>query len=122
MFLPLILGTIIYVCDRPASYISRQVYSLSGFRSNIHIFPEIIDNHFPDFVWAYSLMYVVYLAIGIYKKNLKLSLVISVLFAVILEIIQLFQHNMFTFDVIDIVVEIAAVLLASGIIKLIERK
>lgn len=120
--LPLLLGLIVYVCDRPDSYISILVYSLTGFRSSIRFFPTIIDNHFPDFVWAYSLMFVVNSVTGIYKKNLKLSYVISILFAVILELIQLFQHNMFTFDVIDIVVEIVAISLASLVIKVIERK
>ena len=57
--LPLLLGFIVYVCDRPNSYISILVYSLTGFRSSIRFFPTIIDNHFPDFVWAYSLMFVV---------------------------------------------------------------
>ena len=68
------------------------------------------------------MMFVVHLVIGIYKKNLKVSFVVSVLFAIILEVFQLFQHGMFTFDVIDIVAEIAAISLASVVIKLIERK
>ena len=120
--MPLLLGLIVYVCDRPNTFISKQIYSILGFRSDIHIFPDIVDNHFPDFVWAYSLMFLVYIATGIYKKSLKLSFAISVLFSLILEFIQLFQQNMFTFDVVDIAVEIAAISLASGFIKLIERK
>lgn len=122
IILPLALGLIVYVFDKPKSFISNWVFNLTGFRSNTYIFPKIIDYHFPDFVWAYSLMFVLYIVSGIYKKKLVLSILISVVFSIALEVIQLFQTNMFTFDVIDIGVEILAILMAALIIKIIERK
>ena len=122
IILPLALGLIVYVFDKPNSFVSNWIYTFTGFRSNTCIFPKIIDYHFPDFVWAYSLMFVLYIVSGIYKKKLVLSILISVVFSIALEVIQLFQTNMFTFDVIDIGVEILAILMAALIIKIIERK
>ena len=121
IFIPLVFGLFIYLTKAERSYVS-DLFSYFQIVFRPINYPDIIKSYACDFLWAYSLLFVLFIVIGIYKKNLKLSIIISVLFAVMIESIQLFQTNMFTFDVIDIVVEIIAIALASLTIIIFERK
>lgn len=116
------IGLIVYVFNRPNSFIAVFVSSVTGFVGSSGLFPPIVNNYVPDLVWAYALVFTLYVLIGVYKKDLKTVVIISVLFSVLIETLQLFQSKMFTFDVMDIVVEMVAIFLASVIIKLIERE
>jgi len=122
IIVPLAVGTLIYIVSRPYSFVSVIVYSVTGLRGHSGAVPALVNNYVPDLVWAYALVFVLYAAIGVYKRDLRLVIILSVLFTSITEILQLFSANMFTFDVIDITVQIIAILMASLIIKKMERK
>ena len=122
IIVPLAVGTLIYIVSRPYSFVSVIVYSVTGLRGHSGTVPALVNNYVPDLVWAYALVFVLYAAIGVYKRDLRLVIILSVLFTSITEILQLFSANMFTFDVTDITVQIIAILMASLIIKKMERK
>jgi len=122
IIVPLAVGTLIYIVSRPYSFVSVIVYSVTGLRGHSGAVPALVNNYVPDLVWAYALVFVLYAAIGVYKRDLRLVIILSVLFTSITEILQLFSANMFTFDVTDIAVQIIAILMASLIIKKMERK
>lgn len=120
--LPLLIGLFIYINCRPNSYIALMTSSVIGLREHYYTLPPIINNYVPDYMWAYALMFVVYRVVGIYKRNIRASICISIVFSVLTELFQLFQSNIFTFDGMDIAVEIMAITMASIVIKLIERE
>lgn len=122
IIVPLAVGTLIYIVSRPYSFVSVIVYLVTGLRGHSGAVPALVNNYVPDLVWAYALVFVLYAAIGVYKRDLRLVIILSVLFTSITEILQLFSANMFTFDVTDIAVQIIAILMASLIIKKMERK
>lgn len=79
-----------------------------------------------DFLWAYALMNSLYLILGCDVRAIKTASLISIVMCIGMEFLQLVSLARGTFDLCDIVVEMAAVVIASLVIKIIileeERK
>lgn len=113
----LTLGLLFYTENRTNAYVVQFLMS-----KNISI-PEILtiditinlpfENHIADFLWAYALTMVMALFL-----NNKWTLTISITFEVIMETMQLIPALHQTFDILDIVCEIAATLIAALLLTL----
>ena len=106
---PLILGALIYlIADRNVLFL--KWLSLSNEMSVVnHPVLTLIRNYGCDFCWAYSLSFVVLSIIGIERGGRAIGLVVC--FEIILELSQLSNSVVGTFDPLDILVEILANLL-----------
>lgn len=123
ILIPLIIGLFIYLTKAERSYVSDF---LSVIRSLLPVirYPYIIRNFACDFLWTYSLFFCLRLTLGERlkgKHNLTVILVTGAV-AVILETIQLINTIPGTFDLLDILVELTAVIVAFFITTLIDRR
>ena len=123
VIVPLICGLFIYLTKEENTFISS---SLSGIRSVLPVirYPVLIHDFAADFLWTYSLLFCLRLALGDEMKgrhNITVILVTSGA-AVIIELLQLIDGFPGTFDIFDIVAELIAVAAGSFIMFLIERK
>lgn len=69
-----------------------------------------------DALWAYALMFCLFIILGNTLTALKKSIVISVVLSIVMELLQLLNVVVGTFDICDIFVEIEAIFIASIII------
>jgi hypothetical protein len=76
-----------------------------------------IRNYFLDMLWAYSLNFTIYLLIDIKADKIVRTALIASVFAILMESLQLMQNVSGTFDIWDIISELAAISIASGIIQ-----
>lgn len=118
---PLISGLAIYIFMKSGTFIN----TLSGV--DFHYIPKtvfglFIVNWFCDFLWAYALVFALYIVLSPFKSKLLFSCVISVLLGLILEILQGVNILSGTFDWWDIIIEIVAVIIAMSIINKTNKK
>ncbi len=88
IILPLVLGLLIYIVNRPG----------------------IIRNHLCDFLWAYSLANSLNY-IGLDKRQ---TFIITLLTGVVFEVLQLLHLIRGTFDILDILAELLACIICCG--------
>lgn len=69
-----------------------------------------------DALWAYALMFCLFIILGNTLTALKKSIVISVVLSIVMELLQLLNVVVGTFDICDIFVEIVAIFITSIII------
>lgn len=69
-----------------------------------------------DALLAYALMFCLFIILGNTLTALKKSIVISVVLSIVMELLQLLNVVVGTFDICDIFVEIVAIFIASIII------
>ena len=74
-----------------------------------------------DILWAYSLTYSLYLALYAFKRKIAISSILSICIVTVFELLQLFGKVNGTFDILDIIFQIAAVISAAGVIKRREK-
>lgn len=101
------------------------INTLSGV--DFHYIPKtvlglFIVNWFCDSLWAYALVFALYIVLSPFKSKLLFSCVISVLLGLILEILQGVNILSGTFDWWDIIIEIVAVIIAMSIINKTNKK
>lgn len=70
-----------------------------------------------DVLWAYSLVFALFACLRVYKRPLVLCGIVASVFAVAIELLQRLSFVTGTFDVLDIVFEILAILFALVIVK-----
>lgn len=110
ILIPLFIGAYIYIFVDNDSYFGnfiRGFFNVTTVESNSNIV-NIMRNWGCDFLFAYALLFALYMN----KKALYISISYTVICSVGLELLQLIQINFLkcgTFDVIDIIVEIAAI-------------
>ncbi|MCR5329255.1 MAG: hypothetical protein K6E12_10455 [Saccharofermentans sp.] len=123
VIIPLVCGLFIYLTRIESNFLSS---SLSGIRSVLPVirYPILIKNFAADFLWAYSLFFCLRLTLGDLLKGKYSLTVISLtsIVAVVFESLQMIKHFPGTFDPLDIVVELIAVIVAFLISKFIERE
>ena len=78
---------------------------------------RLVRYYMSDILWAYALVFALYLAVGSNAARVKTAFVIAVVFSAVMEVIQLSPVIPGTFDVIDILVEATAEAIAALIIK-----
>ena len=121
VILPLIIGLGIYIIVDNNSYLYKlfgaALYRFS-FMNDLHAFAEnnsvfiFLRCYICDFCWAFSLEGCVFLIFRNERRGLLISAVISIVFSVFIETLQYFNIIIGTFDFVDIIFEIIAVLLA----------
>ncbi len=120
ILLPLTLGTHIYALYRPDTWISVQLYRLTGFQAHTPpLFAAgIFRNYLPDMLWAYALSF----SVGSIYRSGKVSFALSTIFAASLELLQRPGILPGTFDWMDIILEVCITALAALIIESHEKK
>ena len=117
IIVPLSVGCILYVVTRPDSYISRIASEILNIRigngllapTNVPIWTKVIRNHAADFLWAYAFAFAIMLVgrkTGINEPKL---IILCCIVSVLIEISQVFSP-FFTFDFVDILVEVIGII------------
>ena len=127
IFVPLILGVLIYFLFRPDTYISiflRQIFHEAAWGpiNGFTVAPAIgvfLRNFGCDLLWAYSLVFAVHFFADSSVMPLRFVFVMCILFEFFIEYLQYIDIVPGVFDIIDMAFEAFASLLASIIILLI---
>ena len=125
ILLPLLAGALLYLFWRPDAYISRLFSGLfhmppgpeHGRPAGVYRF---IRYYLCDILWAYAFTFSLSLYFG--KDALLTALAVSVGFAVLTELLQLLPQTPGSFDILDIIVEMAVCTLTIIFINLYERR
>lgn len=133
-FIPLVAGTFIYVILRPDALITiiinrilgnHNVVQFSINQSYKNTLIIIIRNHLADGLWAYSTAILLLCMGSFQKRNIKNILILCILMDVGMEIQQI-VNPYFTFDFIDLIVELLFTALAwlafCRFSKIVERR
>jgi hypothetical protein len=123
IFLPLLIGAIIYYLISPEVIFVKQIDSFFG--SGLHVpnaatgnlIVKIMRNYLLDMMWGYALFFTLFYLLGNNAANLGKTFLIAVPFLVTVEMLQLTPIAKGTFDVCDILVECLAGIIAAFIIK-----
>lgn len=112
----LFTGFFIYVFLKSGTFIN----SFLGF--SLNYFPqsfigEFVICWFCDFLWAYALIFALYLCLYPFQHKLHISAVCTIIASIVFEVLQLKNIVSGTFDWWDIIIEITAVIIAVVIIK-----
>lgn len=126
ILIPLLLGFSVYIVFRPDAIISVYIFSLLKLHPIVLcLSPEwlriFVNNFLSDFLWAYSLTFVVSLILGYSRKNQIISFSLCFIFEAIIELLQRTKFIHGTFDIIDVFVESIAILFALVLIKKYEE-
>ena len=120
--IPLALGLLIYLAGSREIVFIKLISVSLGYSSN----EDMITGSFaapglryylPDMLWGYSLVFALFFVSGKEQPALFPVCILAGVFAAVMESLQLISAVPGTFDLMDIVVEIAAGLLAVFIIK-----
>ena len=120
---PLLVGAVIYWFTSTDVIFVEAVRSIWGMSIHIGIgnidggLARLVRYYMSDILWAYALVFALYLAVGSNAARVKTAFVIAVVFSTVMEVIQLSPVIPGTFDVIDILVEATAEAIAALIIK-----
>ena len=125
VFLPIAIGSLIYILIRPDTYVSNWIYERLGFQAQgdvpLMFQPKwlytFLTGHAADILWAYSLAHAVFWILG-GGFGCWLPTIICIAFAVGIESMQLFPLLSGTFDWWDILLEICTIAIVSLKIKL----
>lgn len=124
ILVPLIIGAIIYYFISPNVIFVKIIDDFIGIRNQLtdidlySVLFRFIRNYFLDMLWAYALVFMLFLILGNNTSKIMRIFVIAVAFSTIMEILQFTSIAEGTFDVLDIVVEFIAELVAVFIIKI----
>ncbi|MBO4580225.1 MAG: hypothetical protein J5715_08740 [Clostridiales bacterium] len=110
--IPLTVGLMIYLTAGGRTYVA-DLFSNIGIMFPRIQYPQLIRNHACDFLWAYSLLSMLMLVMGKeeIKRNIKIILA-TVFFSIVLESIQIVPMIPGTFDLLDVLTELIAIMLA----------
>ena len=124
ILLPLLAGASLYIISSPnvifLKYPKLRIVIASELM-NPHIwFWPILRNFIPDMLWGYSLVFAVYMIIDNNAASMRMLIYVLV-FSTFLELLQLLPTVPGTFDLLDMLVEGVAEILAVIIIKKYEE-
>ena len=120
---PLLVGAVIYWFTSTDVIFVEAVRSIWGRPKHTGIgnigggIARLVRYYMSDILWAYALVFALYLTVGSNAARVKTAFVIAVVFSAVIEVIQLSPVIPGTFDVIDILVETTAEAIAALIIK-----
>ena len=123
ILIPLFLGLVIYCSIGSGILISRLICRVLPFAcfkggGGPVWLPSMVRNFFPDMLWAYSLTFAVAAIVLGEGKYVPLVAIICSVFEVAIEISQLSGLISGTFDLLDIILELSATMVALSIIEL----
>lgn len=118
--LPILVGSLLYYVTSPEVIFVKNIDRLLG--GSLHVGTEntfVINlrSYMPDMLWAYALVFSLMLITGNKTANVWKMFAIAGMFSTIMEVLQITGYVKGTFDVMDIIVEIIAELMAVFIIK-----
>lgn len=126
--LPILIGIVIYYVISPDVIFVQKIDALFGrevhaIKTNIDsVFLKYIRFYLLDILWGYSLVFALYFVTGNNTAELMKILKIAFVFSAIMEILQLTSIVKGTFDVIDIIMELLAEIIAVFIIKITHKE
>lgn len=126
--LPLILGLLIYIMFRPNTMVARLLIRVIPPLGNISYelgtgwLALLLKNYVCDMLWAYALTISLIWYGQMFHQPIWKSCIISVVFAVCMELAQVLPFVVGTFDMIDIVAEMVMVGLATWVSILLKRR
>lgn len=119
--LPLLTGLTIYLFCYKNTYINtifEDVFNISlPYLYFNNLFHHFLTCWACDILWAYSLSFSLFACFNNFKNSLILTVTISTLFSIIIEVSQWFAIIKGTFDIWDIILELTAIIFAVIIIK-----
>jgi len=118
--LPLTLGALIYLALRPDTYIAyylRCLFNLPTMTLVCGGVYKFLRNYSSDILWAYSLMFAVFVVSNRSAKRLILTAALCIVFEISIEMCQYIGIIKGTFDILDVIAEIIATVVAFIIIK-----
>lgn len=121
VILPLLAGFIYYYLFCPDVILIAKIDSILKVKYHIQIpnttfMVRFVRFYLLDALWAYALMFCLFIILGNTLTALKKSIVISVVLSIVMELLQLLNVVVGTFDICDIFVEIVAIFITSIII------
>lgn len=120
IFLPLAVGLCIYLLFYNGTYLNSIFGIELNFKANSFL-GIFMKSWACDILWAYSLTYSLYFVLYAFKNRILFSAILSICIATGFELLQLFGKVNGTFDILDIIFQIAAVLFAARAIKRREK-
>lgn len=123
--IPILIGGIIYYVLSPDVVFVEHIDSIIGYKNHLSIlcgqsiYVKLLRNYFLDMLWAYALVFALYFIICNSKNGLLKSFLIAFSFSTIIEVLQLTYLIGGTFDVLDIMLQILAEVIAVLIIYII---
>ena len=122
VIVPLIMGMLMYLAVSQEVVFIKLINELLGYSSNGGMIRKSVvvtesRYYLPDMLWGYSLIFALFFVCGKRQSTLPSIFILAGVFAAIMESLQLISAIPGSFDLMDIVVEIAACLLAVFIIK-----
>ena len=112
--LPILAGSLLYYVTSPQVIFAQNIDSLLGVSLHVgteNTFVVNLRSYMPDMLWAYALVFSLMLVTG------NKTAYVWKMFVIIMEVLQVTGCVKGTFDVMDIIVEIIAELMAVFIIK-----
>ena len=113
--IPILAGSLLYYVTSPQVMFVQNIDRLLGV--SLHVGMENTFVVMPDMLWAYALVFSLMLVTGNKTAYVWKMFVIAGMFSTIMEVLQVTGCVKGTFDVMDIIVEIIAELMAVFIIK-----
>lgn len=107
---PLFIGSLVYIFFRKDGLLG---VSLHVFSIDYTQFWKVIVGTLPDFCWAFSLSNALYLLFGYHHFSFLKGSVLIVSLIVVSECLQIFVPRHFTFDILDLFVDLLAVFFAA---------
>ena len=122
VIIPLILGLLIYLAVSREVVFIKLISGSLGYSNNEGMtlgsfVATRLRYYLPDMLWGYSLVFALFFVCGREQPALVPVWILAGIFAAIMESLQLISAVPGSFDPMDMVVEIAAGLLAVFIIK-----
>lgn len=120
IFLSILAGSILYYVISPEVIFVQSIDRLLGVSLHVGTENSFVINlrsYMPDMLWAYALVFSLMLVTGNKTADVWKMFVIAGMFSTIMEVLQITGYVRGTFDVMDIIVEIIAELMAVFIIK-----
>lgn len=120
---PLIVGAVIYYIISPEVLFVQRIDAFAGKELHIrgidysNIVFRFVRNYGLDMLWGYAYVFALFFVFDSNAAGLMKILLVSFVFAAVMEILQLTSIVEGTFDVIDICVEFLAEVAAVFIIK-----
>lgn len=121
IIIPLSLGLVIYLFCYETTYITTCFeavfeYTLPYFYSDSIIY-QILTCWACDILWAYSLTFSLFLCLKNFNHALLLSSALSAILSLTIEILQIPHIVNGTFNVLDIIFELTAIIVAVILLK-----
>lgn len=121
-------GALLYYAAAPDVKFVTALDKLLQIKRNVP--PELMNNrilafvinYVPDIMWSYALIFSVLYIFGSEASDIRKAFVVSAIFSVIVEMLQLTPVMKGTFDVFDILAELSAQIFAVFIMNIMKKR